>query len=132
MKLVKKPICKCKLNIDKENINVVINLTATRKNGNKVNGYYQVSFSAPVIEGEGYELRPNPFGEGISVFVNGMEYATYNSGRKILLTINPVLEFDTKEQAIEAVFKLRQHRDELIQMFRNKKGGNADIQAMVA
>ena len=129
MKLTKKTI---KVNTDKSNINVYIRLTATRKNGNKVNGYYEVSFSAPVIEGEGYELRPNTLGEGISLFVNGKEVNTYRTGRKVFLTIRPVLEFDTKEQAIEAASKLRQHKDAFVQMYRNRKGGNSDVQALLA
>ena len=123
---------KLHINTNNNDINVGIRMSATRTYGNKVYGYYEVNYSAPVVEGEGYELRPNPCGEGISVYVNGNEVKTYATGRKGIASAKFDIEFESKEQAEQAAEIFRQHKDVFIQMFRNKKVDIDTIKAMVA
>ena len=122
---------KLHINTNTNDIKVGIQMTATRTYGNKVYGYYLIRYSAPVIEGEGYEIRPNAFGNGISIFVNGREVKTIVSGHKKIAEGKVTLEFDSKEQATEAVEKMRQNKEVFVQMFRNKKVDLAAIKAMV-
>lgn len=121
-----------KLHINTSNeINVAIRMSSIRKTTNGVSGTFQVNYSAPVIEGEGYELRPNPFGNGISVFVGGKEVKTFSTGRKSIASFEVSLTFNNKEEADGAVTKMKKHTNEFIQMLNNKKVSLEGIKAMV-
>ena len=121
-----------KLNLDYENVNVYIRMTATRSktytnvnDGNPVvRGYYEVTFNAPIkgVETEGYEIRPSQFNaKDLSLYHNGVEVKTYTNGKKTVAKGNIELNFLTKDQAKAAAETMRQNKDVFLKMYNRKK-----------
>lgn len=115
------------MKLNKNIVRVNIQKTATRTFSNGIFGYYSIHFGSPVVLEES-DKDAKVWEDGTietrkKIYTKG--WATF-AGKKVSF------QFNTKEQAEEALAKLRANREAIIKMFKEGTLTYEALEAMVA
>ena len=114
------------MKLNKNIVKVVIMKTATRTYSNGIFGYYSIHFGSPVVIEES--------DKDVKVFEDGTietRRKIYRKGWATFAGKKVSFQFSTREQAKEALAKLRANREAIIKMYKEGTLTYEALEAMV-
>ena len=116
------------MKLNKNIIKVVIKNTATRTYSNGIFGYYTMSFGSPVV------IEESDKDNIVSVWDDGTietRRKIYTKGWATFAGKKVSFQFSAKEQAEEALAKLRANKEAIVKMFKEGTLTYGALEAMV-